>query len=387
MLFSVLGITPPSNMWDESDKIAFSIGSFTVAWYGIFMLIGFILAIFAAVMKLWKWYKVPVDAFYWFCLMGIPTAILGARFWSCCLGDAKWHDFFDFKTGGMAIEGGVVLTVLLACWWFPFILKRPSFQIRDLSKDNKDPVIRRVSMWVYADAIIPCILLGQVVGRWGNYFNQELYGPVVTNETMCSFLQHCLPWMYVANDNAYRQPLFLYESFANFCFFFIIYFGIECIPTRKAGDLGIIYFLWYGVLRMCMEPFREKQFTFTSTYVMTGIWIAVALVLLVLNEVVFPKLRHYQVYKYCFLKSKNRINLAFTKLSLKSNQKKLNSVSTKLSQASSQEEIATLNDLKKTTNDKVYYLQKKLDRYNQESIDIDKITYRNDNQMLYYRNK
>ncbi|MDE7434000.1 MAG: hypothetical protein K2M43_02645 [Mycoplasmoidaceae bacterium] len=47
----------------------------------------------------------------------------------------------------------------------------------------------------------------------------------------------------MANDNAYRQPLFLYESFANFCFFFIIYFGIECIPTRKAGDLGIIYFL------------------------------------------------------------------------------------------------------------------------------------------------
>ncbi|MDE6476759.1 MAG: hypothetical protein K2L48_00955 [Mycoplasmoidaceae bacterium] len=58
---------------------------------------------------------------------------------------------------------------------------------------------------------------------------------------------------------------------ANLCFFIILYVGIELIPCRKCGDLGIIYFLWYGILRMSLEPLRASQYTFDLTYITTGI--------------------------------------------------------------------------------------------------------------------
>ncbi|MDR2823115.1 MAG: prolipoprotein diacylglyceryl transferase, partial [Mycoplasmataceae bacterium] len=133
-MLDVLQAMPPAPLhpWKEgSSEIAFFLGSFGVRWYSIFIFLGFMMAILIGVMKLWKLYKAPIEPFYWFCLMGIPTAILGARIWSCMLGDAKWTSFFDFASGGLAVEGGVVLTVLLACWWFPFILKKPKYQIRD----------------------------------------------------------------------------------------------------------------------------------------------------------------------------------------------------------------------------------------------------------------
>ncbi|MDR2369031.1 MAG: prolipoprotein diacylglyceryl transferase, partial [Mycoplasmataceae bacterium] len=135
------------------NNIAFKIGSIEVAWYGIFIFFGFMGAIFISCMKMWKLYKIPIDPFYWFCLMGIPTAILGARLWSCILGDAKWDDFWNFHGGGLAIEGGVALTVLLACWWFPFILKYPKYQVRDFSTEpNK---VRQISFLAYVDTVVP----------------------------------------------------------------------------------------------------------------------------------------------------------------------------------------------------------------------------------------
>ena len=89
MFSNLLFIPDPSTLWNDSYKIAFKMGSLEVAWYGIFIMIGFIASITLAIVKLRYWYKIPIDPFYYFCLMGIPTAILGARIWSCCIGDAS----------------------------------------------------------------------------------------------------------------------------------------------------------------------------------------------------------------------------------------------------------------------------------------------------------
>ena len=131
------------------------------------------------------------------CLIGIPVAILGARFWSCCIGDCQWYQFFDFSTGGLAIQGGVVLTVIAALIFFPLILKSNKYKVRDIKTDPQDPQVRQVSMWVYVDAIVPCILIGQVLGRWGNYFNQELYGSIISDQSFMAWLRDHLPYMYV----------------------------------------------------------------------------------------------------------------------------------------------------------------------------------------------
>ncbi len=367
MLFDV-----PIPQFDPNDiKLAFKIGSIEIQWYGVFVFLGFCTAILLACLKLWKQYKISVEPFYWFCLMGIPAAILGARFWSCCLGDAKWPDFWYFSKGGLAIEGGVVLTVIVACIWFPYILKKPKYQIRDLQV--KPEVVRQVSMWCYVDAIIPCILVGQFLGRWGNYFNQELYGPVVTNESFQWFLYRCLPYMYI--NGSWRVPLFLYEGLSNLIFFFILYFGIERISKRKCGDLGLIYFLWYGILRTIMEPFRYHKFTFKNTYIMSGIWIAAAFCLLLLNWFVFPKLRKYRFsYILCerirhfSVKTYLKTNLSFKKFSFSHYPSKKPEINAQ-------------------RNAKINYLQDKLN-FEQKKHDINTKNFvRKPEEMLYYLNK
>ena len=304
MFSNLLFIPDPSTLWNDSYKIAFKIGSLEVAWYGIFIMIGFIASITLAIVKLRYWYKVPIDPFYYFCLMGIPTAILGARIWSCCIGDASWSNFFNFKTGGLAIEGGVVLTILLALWWFPYKKKKPKYCIRDtLTSDT--PVVRQVSMWTYADAIIPCILIGQVIGRWGNYFNQELYGSQISADNIgyIEFLAKHLPFMYIVDKGYYAHPLFLYESSINLVGLIILYVGLEFIPAINSGTISSSYILWYGIVRIILEPLRDNKYSFASTYIMTGLWIAVGITLIILNQLnIISKTRKYNC-KFAIIKT------------------------------------------------------------------------------------
>lgn len=326
----ILGSIPiPTHPWSSDAAIAFHIGSLPIRWYGIFITIGFILAIILAVVKLECWYKVKSDPFYWYCLMGIPAAILGARFWSCCLGDAEWSQFFIFSTGGLAIEGGVVFAALVALWWFPFILKKPKYQVRDLTIDPTKPQIRQVSIWVYVDGIIPCILIGQVIGRWGNYFNQEIYGQLInsSHSSYIEWLCYHLPYMYVSDSSmitGYYQPLFLYESCTNLVGLIILYIGFEFIPKLKSGTIGMCYFLWYGIVRLVFEPLRYNQYSFVNTYVMTGIWITFSIILIVLNQIgIIPKTRNYRCKLYMNDKLLKPIQTKFNAFNIKKINKKI----------------------------------------------------------------
>jgi phosphatidylglycerol:prolipoprotein diacylglycerol transferase len=89
------------------------------------------------------------------------------------------------------------------------------------------------------------------------------------------------------------QPLFFYESSLNWIALILIFFVGEFIPKKRAGDLGFAYFLWYGILRLCLEPLRDPHYTFVATYVMSSIWVAIGIILLVLNHTVFVRLRVY----------------------------------------------------------------------------------------------
>ncbi len=329
MLLSLFWLTPPSpsKIWDEDASIAFRIGGFEVKWYGILVALGFIAAIVLAITKLKFWYKIKVDPFYYFCLMGIPLAIFGARFWSCCLGDAEWSSFFNLRDGGLAVQGGVIFDILLAIWWFPFILKKPKYHVRDILLTPEQPVVRQISMWLYADAVLPCILIGQIIGRWGNYFNQELYGSIITpsesNMWYLNFLAKFLPYMYISNS--YVHPLFLYEGIINFIGLIFIYINMEYIPKIKAGTIGLSYIVWYSIARLSLEGLRANDYKFISTYVMCGLWLGVALILLVLNQCnIIPKTRKYRCKFFIYESFIHATKLFFNKFSLKINRAKLN---------------------------------------------------------------
>lgn len=326
------------SVFNALNPIAFKLGTLEVRWYGIFIFIGFVLAIALACIKLAKWYKVPYDPFFYFIFIGVPVSILGARLWSFIIGDAQvqpgsnfFIDYWDFQGGGLAIQGGVMFTVVAACIWFPYILRKPKYNIK--TKFNNNIYVRQVSMWVYADAIIPCILVGQIIGRWGNFFNQEVYGSVVANpEVSFAWLKTLMPGVYdnMFIEGSFRQPLFLYESFANFWVFLILYIGFEFIKYRKAGDLGISYFVFYGIVRLIMEPFRDNKFGFVTSIVTSALFIIFGIILLVLNHLVFAKNRKLKFWFMLWVKTKYYFNFnnwhSIRKDNLKNNQTSANKI-------------------------------------------------------------
>ncbi|WP_229502225.1 prolipoprotein diacylglyceryl transferase [Malacoplasma penetrans] len=297
----------------QDISTAFTIGSLEIKWYGIFITVGFVLAIILACVKLEKWYKISCNPFYWFVFIGIPVSLLGARIWSFIIGDASkslatqnfFAAFFNFREGGLAIEGGVLLTVIAALIYFPLVLKKPQYNVK--TKIGNEYYVKQVSMWVYADAIVPCILVGQIIGRWGNFFNQEVYGPIAT-EAELAWLKTLMPGVYnnmfITTTGNLHHPFFLYESFINFWFFLAIYIGGEFIKKRKAGDLAIAYFICYGLLRSCMEPFRYSDYQFATSIVMSVLFALFGIILLVCNHLVFSKHRDFKFWEFIIYKTK-----------------------------------------------------------------------------------
>lgn len=99
------------------------------------------------------------------------------------------------------------------------------------------------------DIIAPYLILGQAIGRWGNFFNQEAYGYEVSPDVV--------PWaMYI--DGAYRHPTFLYESIWDIIGFFLLILASRS-PKLKEGDIALLYFVYYSVGRFIIEGFRTDS--------------------------------------------------------------------------------------------------------------------------------
>lgn len=324
-MFNLLGEIAPAPIptWDDvQPQIAFYIGNLPIAWYAIFIMFGFALAIFLTCMKLWKRYGISVEPFYWYILIGVPLGIFGANFGSCVIGGLagkEWSKFWSDFGKGLAIEWGIFFDAIAAAIYFPLVLRSKRYWVRD--EFGPVPTVRKVSAWLYADAIAPTILIAQFLGRWGNYFNQEVYGAVVTNEKLSWFLHDCLPWMWVSGKG-YCQPLFLWEGLANIVGCALLYVGLEFIKQRKAGDMAASYFVWYGTLRLCLEPLRDTSYKSTASIVFSAVWVALGVIVIILNHTILFKWRKYRVlYSLGHLKTHRLIKIDFLKKEAQSSNK------------------------------------------------------------------
>jgi len=210
------------------DPIAFHLGPFKVHWYGIIlataMLLGTILAAREAGRK-----GLDPDHLYNLALYMIPGAILCARAyyvifnWSYYSANpleipAIWH-------GGLAIHGAILGGAVIGYLY---------------ARHN------RLGFWLLADIVAPSLVLGQAIGRWGNFVNQEAYG-VPTD----------LPWaMYIAGE--YRHPTFLYESLWDLGVFFVLLWQRKNESLRE-GDLFLIYLVLYSLGRFWVEGLRTDS--------------------------------------------------------------------------------------------------------------------------------
>ncbi|MBD2872619.1 prolipoprotein diacylglyceryl transferase [Paenibacillus arenilitoris] len=226
------------------NPIAFTLGSIEVHWYGIILgtaaLVGLLLAVQEG-----KRFGIKPDFFMDLLLLGVPSAIIGARIYYVAF---MWEDYkgrfldvFKIWEGGIAIYGALIGAFI--CGFFYFRYKGYNF-------------------WRMVDICAPSLLAGQMIGRWGNFMNQEAYG----GETTEAFLRDTLhlPNFIVEQmliNGAYRHPAFLYESLWSLVGL-VILFILRRQRFLRAGELVASYVIWYSLGRFFIEALRTDSLAF-----------------------------------------------------------------------------------------------------------------------------
>ena len=237
----------------ELDRVAFSIGGMNIYWYGVCIAVGMCLALVFAFRHSVE-FGVDADAMVDVILIGVVMGILCARLYYVALSPYQYHSLKDvlaIRDGGLAIYGGIiggVLTAIVYC-------KR-----------------KGVNFWLLADTIAPCLAFGQMLGRWGNFFNREAFGgftngllamrlqvsQVRTSDISAEVMQHIVN--YGGVDYIQVHPTFLYESLWNLCLFLLL---IKFRPKKKFdGQVLGLYFLGYALGRVWIEGLRTDQLMF-----------------------------------------------------------------------------------------------------------------------------
>jgi phosphatidylglycerol:prolipoprotein diacylglycerol transferase len=211
-----------------------------IHWYGIIISIGVMLGIYLA-MRNARYYGVDPEKIVDFALLAIPMAIIGARLYYVIFAWEHYKnnliDIVKIWEGGLAIFGGVLAGILAG-----LIFSR----------------WRKINFWLLADLCIPSMILGQAIGRWGNFFNQEAYGIEIINKAWQWFPAA----VYIDANQAWHMATFFYESVWNFAvFFFLMYFR----KKRKVnGELFLLYLILYSSGRFVIEGLRTDSLTWGS---------------------------------------------------------------------------------------------------------------------------
>ncbi|HHX97056.1 MAG TPA: prolipoprotein diacylglyceryl transferase [Clostridia bacterium] len=238
------------------QPIAFRIGSWPIYWYGILLATAISLGTYL-VLKEAKKKGLDPDQILNIILMVLPAAFLGARLYYVIFNWSYYQRFpleiLAVWQGGLAIHGGLIAGFLAAF----FLLRKYG-----------------LDFWLAADIAAPSIILGQAIGRWGNFFNQEAYGYEV-DPTSFPFA------MYI--DGAYRHPTFLYESLWN-VFVFLLLISLRRKKGLLTGDLFLLYLILYSLGRFFIEGLRTDSLMLTANLrmaqVVSALVIGVGLILL-----------------------------------------------------------------------------------------------------------
>ena len=129
--------------------------------------------------------------------------------------------------------------------------------------------LNRQSFWTWADVIVPGLFAMEFVARWGNFFNQELYGPPTTApwgiaiECSHRVAAYLCPPLGATPANAHFQPLFLYESISGLVGMVTLLWLANRYASRlRTGEIALVFFIWYAVVRFLLEFLRVDNWTF-----------------------------------------------------------------------------------------------------------------------------
>lgn len=219
------------------NRVAFTVFGQPVYWYGVVIAASMLAAAFTCMARE-KFYRMPKDATLDLCLWLIPCALVGARLYYVAF---TWDAYaghplkiLDVRSGGMAIYGGIIGGALAGAIY---------------ARRRKIPFLR------LADLVAPALALGQGLGRWGNYFNQEAFGVTVTNPAWQFFPMS----VFIDADGAWHLATFFYESAwcVLLCVFLLIW--ERAAKKRFDGSVFFLYGLLYGLERAVVEGLRTDS--------------------------------------------------------------------------------------------------------------------------------
>ncbi|CAM9100800.1 prolipoprotein diacylglyceryl transferase [Mycoplasma marinum] len=231
----------------HTPATAFSIGKFDVKVYALTMMFGMLFSILG-ILYYWRRQKYSFESLQVLILIVIPSSLIGARLWYV-LGNVDnpniniAQDWYKAWEGGMAIQGGVMGAILGG---FGYVLSKR----------------RTLDMRTVLTYVVPAVLIGQAIGRWGNFANHEVYGKIDDSGKWSAWLGDFIHKnMYIVDDKGahFRVPLFFYEFMTSIAGFIILHFIMNTFNWTKPGVTAGGYFAWYGIVRIVMEPLRDPS--------------------------------------------------------------------------------------------------------------------------------
>ena len=246
------------------NPILLDLGFIEINWYSIFVLLAFIIG-YRLVISRCKKKGLNISKISDMCFYLVVVCILGARLYYCIFNLDYYlnnlTDIIKLWEGGLAIHGGIIAGII-----FIFFYTRK----------------HDISLLDILDIFAPALVLGQAIGRWGNFFNSEAFGPETTFEILknLNIPEFIINGMYI--DNAYQHPTFFYESLGCLLIFIIVII-IRNIKSIKVGQVASIYLIGYGILRFLIESLRQDSLMFFGLKVAQ----LVSLIMIVVGIVLF----------------------------------------------------------------------------------------------------
>ena len=248
-------IFPGLGLEFKLDRVAFEIAGIEIYWYGVIIGIGFVLAVLYGCYRA-AGFGVDQDKLLDMLFVAVPAAIIGARAYYVIFnlslfttkGKTDWGKVIDIRDGGLAIYGGIIAAVLAAAVYCK---------------------LRKQPFWSYADCAAYGFLIGQMVGRWGNFMNIEAYGGVtglpwrmcsvkIASELLSEGQITSEVYSQITEGTLGVHPTFFYESVWN-----LIGFVLLIILFRKGrkfdGQVFLSYVIWYGAGRTAIESLRTDS--------------------------------------------------------------------------------------------------------------------------------
>ena len=228
------------------NPVIFNIGSFELRWYSVLIAFAVIIG-YVMIMSESKRFKIKKEFMFNMMFWTLIFAIIGARLYYVVFNLEYYRtnilEIFQIWKGGLAIHGALLfgaITIIIYCKKY------------------------KVRVGKILDIIVPALLLGQAIGRWGNFFNSEAYGSIVSYQQLVNM--KIIPQFIIDNmfiNGSYHLPMFYFESLWCLLGFFLSLF-LRRRKYIKDGQLVAFYMMWYSVARFVIETFRTDALLFNG---------------------------------------------------------------------------------------------------------------------------